>query len=43
MKECTFQPQTNEGPTRELLHAIMQEDDDRDEDPLESIASASTV
>ena len=40
MKECTFQPQTNEGPNRELLRAIMLEDD---EDPLESIASASSV
>ena len=40
MKECTFQPKTNEALNRKLLQAILQEED---EDPLESIASASTV
>lgn len=40
MKECTFQPKTNETLNRELLRAIMQDDD---YDPPESIASASTV
>ena len=40
MKECTFQPKTNEALNRRLLQAILQEDH---EDPLESIASASTV
>ena len=40
MKECTFQPKTNETLNRELLRAIMQDDDD---DPPESIASASFV
>ena len=40
MRECTFQPKTNETLNRELLRAIMQDDD---EDPMESIASASTV
>ena len=40
LKECTFQPRTNEALNRKLLQAILQEED---EDPLESIASASTV
>ena len=40
MKECTFQPKTNETLNRELLRHIMQDDED---DPPESIASASTV
>ena len=40
MKECTFQPQTNEALSRELLRAIMQDDD---EDPVDIIASASTA
>ena len=40
MRECTFQPKTNESINRELLKAIIE---DSDVDPLESIASASTV
>ena len=40
MRECTFQPKTNESMNRELLRAIVE---DRDADPLESIASASSV
>ncbi len=40
MRECTFQPKTNESMNRELLRAIVE---DGDADPLESIASASTV
>lgn len=40
MRECTFQPKTNESMNRELLRAIIEEGD---VDPLESIASASTA
>lgn len=39
MKECTFQPKTNEALNRELLRSILEQEDDG---PPESIASAST-